>query len=110
MASYNHVSASQLDRELTILTYAPSTGSMGGAVEAWTEGETVFCARKDMSGREFLAAGQIAAQGSARFIIRWREDIGPKDRVRCEDVEYDIVNLNELGRHEGLEITGQARR
>lgn len=110
MPIYNHVSASQLDRQLTLLTYAPVTGSAGGVQDAWAEGDTVFCSRKDQSGREFLAAGEINAQSSTRFIIRWRGDVGPKDRVRCEGVEYNIVNLNQLGRREGLEITGTARR
>jgi SPP1 family predicted phage head-tail adaptor len=98
-----------MDRRVTLLKYAPSTGAMGGAVEAWTEGDEVWAEKREQPGREAIAAGQLGAAAVATFFIRYRDDIDPKDRLRCEGVEYDISSKREIGRRDGLEIVGTAR-
>lgn len=101
---------SKMDRRVTLLTYAPTRDAAGGVVEAWTDGAEVWAERRDQPGREVLAAGQINAATSALFFIRYRSDIGAKDRLRCEGLEYDIVSLKEIGRRDGVEIAATARR
>jgi SPP1 family predicted phage head-tail adaptor len=101
---------SKMDRRLTILNYAPTAGSMGGVAEAWIEGDTVWAEQRVQPGREVLASGQVNAPQAAIFFLRWRSDIGAKDRVRCEGIEYDVSSTREIGRRDGLEIVGTARR
>lgn len=102
--------SSKMDRRVTLLTYAPTRDGTGGVTEAWTEGDEVWAERRDQPGREVLAAGQVNAAASALFFIRYRDDIGAKDRIRCEGLDYDVVSIKEIGRRDGLEIAGTARR
>jgi SPP1 family predicted phage head-tail adaptor len=99
-----------MDRRVTILTYAPTQDEAGGVTEAWIDGDEVWAERRDQPGREILAAGQVNAEAGALFFIRWREGISPKDRLRCDGLEYDIIAPpREIGRKDGLEITARAR-
>lgn len=104
---------SAMDRRVTILTYAPTTGSMGGVSEAWIDGDTVWAEKRPQPGRvstdQFIAAGQIINSAFVYFFIRWRGDITPKSRLRCEGIEYDIVAFREIGRRDGVEITATSR-
>jgi len=101
---------SKMDRRVTILTYAPTRDAAGGVTEAWAEGDEVWAERRDQPGREFLANAQTNAATVASFYLRWREGITPKDRLRCEGLDYDISSMKEIGRRDGLEIVGTARR
>ena len=101
---------SKMDRRITILTYAPTRDAAGGTTDAWEDGAEVWAERRDQPGREVLAAGQVNAATGALFFIRYRGDIGAKDRLRCEGLEYDIASLREIGRRDGLEIAATARR
>jgi SPP1 family predicted phage head-tail adaptor len=102
---------SAMDRRVTILKYTPTTGDLGGAGDAWTDGDEVWAERRDQPGRERVASGEITASAPAIFFLRWRDDIDAKDRLRCEGVEYDIsAPPREIGRRDGLEIIGTARK
>ncbi len=106
---------SRMDRRVVLLKYAPTTDAVGGVVEAWTEGDTLAAEKQDQTGREFMAAGQINAQMTTRFWLRWRPDVTPSDRLRligeggAIDQEFDIQAVREVGRRDGLEITAVGR-
>jgi SPP1 family predicted phage head-tail adaptor len=106
---------SKMDRQVTILVYQDGVDAAGGPVQDWVEGDTEFVQKEDQTGREFTAAAQTNAQMTTRFWMDWRSDLTPKDRLRLigedqgADVEYDILAIREVGRRDGIEITGQAR-
>jgi SPP1 family predicted phage head-tail adaptor len=82
-------------------------------VESWVDyGSVVWAERRLVSDREQVAAAQVAARITARFLVRWSGLTGaitPKDRLICEGREYDITGVKEIGRREGVEITAAAR-
>jgi SPP1 family predicted phage head-tail adaptor len=102
--------SSAMDRRVTILVYSRTQDAAGGAIETWTDGDTVWAERRDQSGREFMAAGQVNAAATALFFIRWRCDITAKTRLRCDGLEYDVASIKEIGRRDGLDIVATARR
>ena len=81
--------------------------------ETWTDyGDAVWASKADISDGERWRAGEVSAQVTTRFRVRWNgttSAITPKDRLACEGREYDITGIKEIGRREGLEITAAAR-
>lgn len=83
-------------------------------VETWADhGGIVWAAKKDISDSERWRAGEVSANISARFLVRYSAfagDITPKDRLVCDGVSYDITGIKEGdGRRQWLEITASAR-
>jgi SPP1 family predicted phage head-tail adaptor len=82
-------------------------------VESWVDyGPPVWAQRRFVSDGEQVAAAQVAARITARFLVRLTfatGEITPKDRLICEGREYDITGVKEIGRREGVEITAAAR-
>ena len=82
-------------------------------VESWVDyGLPAWAQRRFVSDGEQVAAAQVAARITARFLVRWTFATGaitPKDRLICEGREYDITGVKEIGRREGVEITAAAR-
>ena len=96
--------AGKLDRRVTLQTNGPTQDTTGQPIESWTEIDEVWAEVVPLRGREFLAAQQVNADVTTRFLIRYRSDVGPADRVLYDSVGYDILSLTEVGRQEGLEI------
>lgn len=101
------------DRRIVILRAStvqdPGTGEQ---VETWAPLDTVWAAKKDVSDGERMKAAEVSAEISTRFTIRWSSavsSVNPKDRVQYDGRTYDIYSVKEIGRQEGLEITGTAR-
>jgi SPP1 family predicted phage head-tail adaptor len=103
--------AGKLDRRVTIERATMADDGFGQA-PTWAELATVWASKRDVSDAERFASGEVAAQITTRFRIRWSSvvaGIDPRDRLICEGRTYDIVAVKEIGRREGLEITAAAR-
>jgi SPP1 family predicted phage head-tail adaptor len=105
--------AGPLDRRVTLLRLRPGArDAMNAPVELWDELATVRGSKTDVSDAEKLRAAQAGATITTRFRIRWSQlakGLTAKDRLSCEGRTYDVSGVREIGRHEGLEITGNAR-
>lgn len=82
--------------------------------EVWADhGAPVWAAKKDISDGERWRAGEVQAHVTTRFTLRWSSfsaAITPKDRLRCDGLEYEIVGIKEgAGRRRWLELTCAAR-
>lgn len=98
--------AGDLDRRATLQQRTLGAASDRGAKpETFSTLATVWAARRDVVGREFLAAGQERAEGTAIFELRFRSDLTPIHRVVCEGVTYDVLHVAEIGRREKLQLT-----
>ena len=104
--------AGKLDRRVQFRRFTASDDGFA-AVPSWADyGPPVWAERRFVSDREQIAAAQVAARITARFVVRWSDLTGaitPKDRLICEGREYDITGVKEIGRREGVEITAAAR-
>ena len=104
--------AGKLDRRVQFRRFTASDDGFA-TVQAWADyGLPVWAERRLVSDREQVAAAQVAASITARFLVRCSDLTGaitPKDRLICEGREYDITGVKEIGRREGVEITAAAR-
>lgn len=93
-----------LDRQVLIESLTTGQDSVGDVTETWAEVATVWAAKRDVGGREYFDAAQVNAEVTTVFKIYHRDDVTPTCRLTCDGEVYDIVNIKELGRREGLEI------
>jgi SPP1 family predicted phage head-tail adaptor len=105
--------AGSLDRLVQFRRFTVSSGAFG-ATETWADhGVEHPASRRDISDGERWRAGEVQAQVTTRFIVRWSaftSAITPKDRLVCEGRTYEIVGIKEgSGRRQWIEITCAAR-
>lgn len=101
-----------LDRTVTIQRATPTANAFNEPVEAWEDFAVVAASKRDVSDREKLAAAELGASITTRFVVRWSPKLAqvtPKYRLVCEGVTYDISGKKEIGRREGYELTATAR-
>lgn len=99
----------RMDRRITLLQRSLARNSAGEQVATYTELATVWGQRLDVTGREFFTSQTTIAEGSARFRIRYRSDLTTVDRLSEGGLTYDIQQIAELGRQDGLELVAVAR-
>lgn len=108
--------AGTFDRLITLQRKSVTQSASGAPSETWT---TLVAKRwasvKPVRGSERFSEPQIAARQQVEFRIRWSEnvaDLSSQDRIiypattstpSGSDV-YDIIEVNEIGRREGLQI------
>ncbi|ARU02974.1 head-tail adaptor protein [Yoonia vestfoldensis] len=76
-------------------------------------GSPVWASKQDVSDGERWRAGQVSAQITTRFVVRWTAftaALRPTDQLVCGGVTYEITGIKEpLGRRQWLEITTAAQ-
>lgn len=110
-----------LDRFIAIETKSTTTDPVGEPVDTWTAIDARRPASyRPINGTERFISDQFVARQQAEFIIRWSVDVSmvsPLDRIIYpagnspilnEDI-YDIMDVQELGRQEGLRILAARR-
>ncbi len=102
----------KLDRRITLQQATVTYDALNNPVQTWVDLATVWAARMDLSDTERVAAAEVGAAMTTRFQIRYSEQvavINPKDRLTFDGRTYEIVNVKEIGRREGLELTAAVR-
>jgi len=106
------VRAGELDRKVTLLepkTQLDSSGT-GQAVETFVPRGDVWAGVTPLSGREALAAAQRHPETTHRFRMRWRSraDLNEAWRIRHDGRDWNITEILEIGRREGLDVMATA--
>ncbi len=104
--------AGALDRRITLMRNEPTQSARGGLTDHWVTLATLYAAVKYDRGGERFATQQVVGQGVVTFVIRWGSawsDFAVKDRVSFDGRDYDVRDVRELGRREGIEIDATAR-
>lgn len=64
---------------------------------------------KTIRGNEYLGSGLTTSEVPVRFIIRYREGITPKQRIKWRNLDFNIESVqNDNGKNETLTIFGKA--
>lgn len=100
--------AGSLDRRITLRHRTLERDAQHQEVETFTAYATVWAARNDVRGREFIASQQPIAENTTRFVIRYRADVVHTDRITEGARDYNITQIAEIGRREGLELMAAA--
>ncbi len=101
--------AGDLDRQITLQRYSLSRDQWNQPISAWADFATAWASWRRASSNERLAASQVTAVVTDVFEIYWSPevaDLNPKDRLSYDGQTYDIAEVTEIGRREGLLIRG----
>lgn len=64
---------------------------------------------KTIRGNEYLNSGLKASEIPVRFVIRYRQGITPKQRIKWKDLDFNIESVqNDNGLNRTLTIYGKA--
>lgn len=104
------VAAGSLDRRIRLQRRNTARNRSGTESREPEDVGTVWAQKIPVSGREPFAAQQRYALVDTRFVIRYRSDIGPIDRVLDGEQVYDVQGVLALpgGRPDRLEILATA--
>lgn len=96
--------AGKLDRIIEVLRLSRTVDDYGTETEAWTAVATVRAQLVQSSTEEFMNSFGSSAETAAVFRIRYRDDLLTSDRVTYRGQAYDVKEIKELGRREGLDL------
>lgn len=103
--------AGELIRKIHIERRSITYDANRSKVEAWnTYAGFVPAAFRPVSGTDGVIAGEEAAQVRGEFWIRFRSDLKTSDRIRYNDRIFDILDIAEIDRRQGLKIAVIERR
>lgn len=101
--------AGRLDRRIKIHTMQVVRSDYGEDVATPDEGEAVWARVQPVSGNERYISQQVMAEATTQFTIRYRAGVTPEQFIAYEGRLYDILEVLEVGRSEGLAIAAVAR-
>lgn len=104
--------AGKLDRRITLQQLTQGVDGYNRPTADWLTLATRWASWRRATANEQLAGGQVNAQVTDIFEIRYDSTVAalsPKDRLTYGSRTYDIVEVTEIGRREGLLIRAVAR-
>ena len=96
--------AGKLDRIIVIQRVVTTVDEYGTPVEGWTTVATVRAQLVQSTTEEFMRTFGITSDTLAIFRIRYRDGITNANRVTYGERTFDLKEVKELGRREGLEL------
>lgn len=99
------MNAGMFDRIIELYKIVIAKGHYKDDIQTKIQFGTVRANVRYLRGSEALKYNTITEIRSLQFSIRYRPDITHDTFINYEDKMYDIVSIEEIGRHEGLRIT-----
>jgi SPP1 family predicted phage head-tail adaptor len=94
----------RLDRRITIEQQTETIDGYGQRVKTWSVLTTCWASVVLNIGRQTVASQNIVTERTVDFKIRYRTDLNLNMRIIYNDTYYNIEDINELGREDGLMI------
>lgn len=92
---------------ITLQVRSPSRNSRGESLPGWAELDQVLSRFRELRGKEFFRAAKSAAETIAEFVIHYRDDVTPENRVLHGSDVYDIREAVNVGERDmWLKIVG----
>jgi SPP1 family predicted phage head-tail adaptor len=101
----------KLDRRIQFQRYTFADDGFTSTPTWANHGGKVWSSKTDVSDGEKLRADQVAANLTARFVVRhssFTAGLTAKDRITYKGEVFEIYGIKEIGRSEGYEITAGA--
>ncbi len=89
--------ASKLRHLLTIEQVTETQNSYGEPVPSWSELARVYGSLEPLQGRELFSVSMVDNEITSKAVIRYRDDVTPKMRVKFRDEYYQIKVIRNLG-------------
>lgn len=100
--------AGKFDRLITIEQRSASKNASGEDDYTWSTYASVWASKRDKSGTEYWESDQENAEVITEFIIRYNSGVKAEMRISYDSKVYDIVEILEIGRTEGMKIMAKA--
>lgn len=101
------IGAGRLDRKIIIQRFTTTQDAYGEPIETWVDHITTWANVLPQTGREWFNSQRELSERAARFVFRFEDDVTVKDRISYDGEYWDILNINEINRREGLEIVAK---
>lgn len=104
--------AGKLDRRITIQRKPVTQSDSGQEVVTWVDVATVWAEKINVKGLERFAVQQLIGQALMTFRFRWSvtvSEITSTHRILLDGRDFDITDVREIGRRQGIEIDALAR-
>lgn len=98
-----------MDRRIRIERATEVDDDFGGKTKTWALLIEVWAQVDFGTGNEARTDMEVKAEQRRTFKIRWLEGLTVTDRVVYESRNWEILDVAELGRRDGLEIAAIAR-
>jgi SPP1 family predicted phage head-tail adaptor len=103
--------AGRLDRRITIQGQSIAHSDSGQEKITWVDVATVWAEKREDRGTERFATKQIIGHAVTTFRIRWSDTVSAvtsEHRIEFDGRIFNITDVRELGRREGIEIDAYA--
>ena len=104
--------AGRLDRRIALQRKTATQNDYGEEVVTWSTLATVWAEMLPGAGRESFTAQQFAGFINATFRVRWSTvsaGLTDIDRISFDGRVFNITEVREIGRREGLELVAYTR-
>lgn len=101
--------AGTLDRRILVQRPVAIRDSVGAEINGWVDVANPWASFERTGGDEEFRASQRSHEQQVMFQIRYRPGIDAKMRVVYDGEPYEIVDVAEIGRREGLLLTATVR-
>jgi len=96
--------AGKLEKTITIERVTTTVDDYGTPIEGWATFATVRTQVIQSSTEEFMKGWGASTEAATVFRIRHLDGITPADRVLYQGRAFDLKEIKELGRREGLDL------
>lgn len=104
------IRSGELDRRITLRRPTTTTNEYGETAETFADDGTVWAKVTPTDGGESLEQSDKHSNlGRVLVEIRFRSGLSSKYRFVFDGSEYDIENIDEIGRREGLRLLAKVR-
>lgn len=105
------IPAGSLDRRVLLERRAIARNATGEGRSTWSALAQVWAERRDMRGRDLIAARAQDFEAETVWRLRWRGDVVPATtRLVADGQPFEILSVAEIGRREGIEIVTRRQR
>lgn len=103
------VDIGKMDRRVTIQSRTTAKDASNFSVITWGDRATVWARMIRKKGRDTDEGQQRVMSYPVEFVMRFRSDIEPTDRISYGGQYYQISSIEEMGRKEALRIMATAK-
>ncbi|GAB1581729.1 phage head closure protein [Phyllobacterium phragmitis] len=96
--------AGKLDKTITLQRFTSTVDEYGTPIETWADLAPVRAQIIQATTEEFMRGWGASTEAATIFRIRHMDGITPSDRVTYQGRAYDLKEIKELGRREGLDL------
>ena len=96
--------AGKLDKTIELQRLGEAVDDYGTVTQGFTAYANIRAQVIQQSTEEFLQSAGTAGQTAIVFRVRHRDDLTLEDRVTYQGQAFDLKEIKELGRREGLDL------